>query len=116
MGRLNSLCQSSSERGQTAEAPDSQASVIALAGGLYKENYSLYANVDWVHQSETKEALGTPEKYQGKVGYGVGGTYNLDSASKVGFKMSSKNFNFNSGASSKAIIRIFRLLCIIFAN
>ncbi|MBL7669196.1 MAG: hypothetical protein JNM39_01810 [Bdellovibrionaceae bacterium] len=87
-----------SDRGQTANFPDSEASILSFSGGVYKSSFAAFASVDLIHKSETKDSIGTPEKYEGKVGYMVGGSFNLNAFNKVCVTMDSKGFAFNNGA------------------
>ncbi len=89
---------SRSDRGQTANFPDSEASILSLSGGFYKSSFSAFATVDVTHKSETQDSIGAPEKYDGKIGYVVGGSYNINSFNRVALNVNSKNFAFNNGA------------------
>lgn len=99
---------SSSETGQTAQFPDSQASIMSFSGGIYQPAYSVFASFDLVHKSETTESTGSPEKFEGKASYILGGSYNVNPLSRVSLLVSSYNFAFNNGAGLEGDSKSFQ--------
>ncbi|MEQ1875816.1 MAG: hypothetical protein ABL958_04160, partial [Bdellovibrionia bacterium] len=59
---------SKSDRGVTADFPDSEASVTTVTGGVLTDLYGAYLALDMVAKSETKDVGGATEKYAGKTG------------------------------------------------
>lgn len=98
---------SKEDSGQAAN-PDSEAKILSARGGILNDKYQGYLNWDIMHDSETRTTGGTRE-FDGKLSLEAGGSYNLNSRSKVGgYILRTKN-DFNNGAGEKGDYLLTRL-------
>lgn len=100
---------SSIKTGETANYPDSEGSVISARGGVLLGNLTGYGAMDLVQRLRTDTSASAKNEISGTTNLEAGGTYELNSSSRLGLTLLTRGYSFDNGAGSNGTVDFKRL-------